>query len=59
MLMKWKNNRAKEEILENYLNEIYFSNQVYGIGAAATYYFGKPLNELTEAEHAIYKCYSK
>ena len=43
----------KEEILENYLNEIYFSNQVYGIGAAATYYFGKPLNELTEAQQVF------
>lgn len=43
----------KEQILENYLNEIYFSNQVYGIGAAATYYFGKPLNELTEAQQVF------
>ena len=43
----------KNEILENYLNEIYFSNQVYGIGAAATYYFGKPLNELTEAQQVF------
>lgn len=43
----------KDEILENYLNEIYFSNQVYGIGAAATYYFGKPLNELTEAQQVF------
>ncbi|MDI2586473.1 transglycosylase domain-containing protein [Psychrobacillus sp. NEAU-3TGS] len=41
---------TKEEILANYLNEIYFGNQVYGIGAAATYYFSRPLNELTEAE---------
>ncbi|MFJ7827481.1 transglycosylase domain-containing protein [Psychrobacillus sp. NPDC096623] len=44
---------SKEEILENYLNEIYFSNQVYGIGAAATYYFGKPLSELTEAQQVF------
>lgn len=43
----------KNEILESYLNEIYFSNQVYGIGAAATYYFGKPLNELTEAQQVF------
>lgn len=44
---------TKEEILSNYLNEIYFGNQVYGIGAAATYYFSRPLNELTEAELAF------
>ena len=41
---------SKEEILTNYLNEIYFSNQVYGIGAAATYYFDKSIHELSEAE---------
>lgn len=43
----------KEEILEMYLNEIYFSNQVYGISAAATYYFQKPLAELTIAQMAF------
>ncbi len=36
-----------------YLNEMYFGHQVYGIGAAATYYFSKPLNELNEAELAF------
>lgn len=40
----------KNEILEMYLNEMYFSNQVYGIGGAATYYFNKPLEKLSEAE---------
>lgn len=44
---------TKEEILEMYLNEMYFGNQVYGIGAAATYYFSKPLHELNEAEMAF------
>lgn len=43
----------KETILEMYLNEIYFSNQVYGIGSAATYYFNKPLAQLTLAEMAF------
>lgn len=41
---------SKDDILEMYLNEAYFSNQVYGLGAAATYYFQKPLNKLTIAE---------
>lgn len=44
---------TKDEILSNYLNEIYFSNQVYGIGAAATYYFNRPLHELSKAELAF------
>lgn len=43
----------KEQILELYLNEIYFSNQVYGIGAAASFYFDKVLAELTLAEIAF------
>ncbi|RHW36829.1 penicillin-binding protein [Lysinibacillus yapensis] len=44
---------GKEEILEMYLNEIYFSNGVYGIGAAANFYFQKPLAELTIAQMAF------
>lgn len=44
---------SKDEILEMYLNEIYFGNQVYGLGAAATYYFGRPLTELNKAEVAF------
>ncbi|RUL46943.1 MULTISPECIES: transglycosylase domain-containing protein [Lysinibacillus] len=43
----------KNTILEMYLNEIYFSNQVYGIGAAATYYFQKPLAQLTIPQMAF------
>lgn len=43
----------KEEIFEMYLNEIYFSNQVYGIGAAASYYFQKPLAELSIPQMAF------
>lgn len=44
---------SKEQILEMYLNEMYFSNQVYGIGAAATYYFDRPLEKLTIPEMAF------
>lgn len=43
----------KDKILEMYLNEMYFANQVYGIGGAATYYFNKPLQECTVAEIAF------
>ncbi|MFB9219116.1 transglycosylase domain-containing protein [Kurthia sibirica] len=41
---------TKDEILNSYLNEMYFANGVYGIGGAATYYFDKPLKDLSKAE---------
>lgn len=44
---------SKEQILEMYLNEMYFGNKVYGIGSAATYYFGRSIQELTIAELAF------
>ena len=42
----------KEEILENYLNLVYFGHGCYGIGAAAHYYFNKEVSELTLPESA-------
>lgn len=44
---------TKEDILEAYLNEMYFGNRVYGIGSASTYYFNRPLHALNEAEMAF------
>ncbi|WP_409251822.1 transglycosylase domain-containing protein [Bacillus sp. SCS-153A] len=44
---------SKEEIMELYLNVIYFSNGVYGIETASQYYFQKSLNELNKAELAF------
>jgi membrane peptidoglycan carboxypeptidase len=41
---------TKDEILELYLNEIYYGNLAYGIEAAAETYFGKTANQLTLAE---------
>ena len=43
----------KEEILELYLNEIYFGNLAYGVEAAAQTYFDKSADELTLAEAAL------
>jgi len=40
----------KDEILELYLNEIYYGNLAYGIEAASETYFGKSANQLTLAE---------
>lgn len=44
---------SKNDILEAYLNQMYFGNRVYGIGSAATYYFNKSLHELNAAEMAF------
>ena len=43
---------SKDQILELYLNDIYFGARAYGIVAAAANYFGKTLEELTPAEAA-------
>jgi len=44
---------TKDQILELYLNEVYFGSHAYGIKAAADVYFGKPLDKLTVAEAAL------
>jgi membrane peptidoglycan carboxypeptidase len=44
---------TKDQILERYLNIAYFGNGVYGLGTAASFYFGKPVQELTLAESAL------
>ena len=43
----------KDKILEMYLNNVYLGSGAYGIGAAASTYFNKPLSELTLAECAL------
>jgi penicillin-binding protein 1A len=43
---------TKEQILEFYLNSVFFGNNAYGVKAAAQEYFGKELDQLTIAEAA-------
>lgn len=43
----------KKEILEFYLNNIYFANGYYGIGAASSGYFGKSVNALSLSQIAF------
>ncbi|WP_371398215.1 penicillin-binding protein 1A [Fretibacter rubidus] len=43
---------TKDEILELYVNEIYFGRGAYGVAAASLNYFGKPMHELDIAENA-------
>ncbi|MCB8942506.1 MAG: PBP1A family penicillin-binding protein [Ardenticatenaceae bacterium] len=44
---------TKDEILELYLNEIYYGNLAYGIEAASRTYFGKSASELTLSEASL------
>jgi penicillin-binding protein 1A len=44
---------TKEQILERYLNEIYFGHGYYGVKTAADGYFHKKLSDLTLKEMAI------
>lgn len=44
---------SKEQILEFYLNNVYFGNGFYGVEAAAKGYFDKSVSELTLSEQAF------
>ncbi len=46
-------NLKKEEILELYLNKIYFGRGAYGIEMAAQSYFGKSISDVNLAEAAL------
>jgi len=46
---------SKKQILEYYLNQIYFGSNAYGIQAAAETYFGKKAKDLTLAECASWR----
>ncbi|MBI3973405.1 MAG: PBP1A family penicillin-binding protein [Chloroflexi bacterium] len=44
---------SKEQILEMYLNQVYYGNQAYGVEAAALSYFGKHAKDLNLAEASL------
>jgi len=44
---------SKDQILENYLNTIYFGRNAYGIDAAARSYFGKSVDQLNLGQSAL------
>jgi penicillin-binding protein 1A len=46
-------NFSKQEILQMYLNQIYFGNGVYGVQTASKYYFGKDVENVTLSEAAL------
>src|SRR5271163_3825247 len=44
---------SKDDVLQAYLNIIYFGRGAYGISAASKAYFGKPVDQLTVADGAL------
>ena len=52
LALKMEQVLGKEQILELYLNQIYFGHGAYGVQSAAQTYFGKEVGQLTVAEAA-------
>jgi penicillin-binding protein 1A len=52
LALKMERELSKDEIFELYLNKSFFGNRAYGIVAAAEFYYGKPLDQLSIAEAA-------
>jgi penicillin-binding protein 1A len=52
LALKMEQILGKEQILELYLNQIYFGHGAYGVQSAAQTYFGKDVGQLTLAEAA-------
>lgn len=44
---------TKDEILEYYLNQVYFGSGAYGVASAAKVFFGKPVQDLSLPECAL------
>ena len=53
LTLRMEHEFTKQEILETYLNVIFFGQRAYGVAAAAEVYFGKPLAALSVAEAAM------
>jgi penicillin-binding protein 1A len=53
LAVKLEHAYSKADILEMYLNSVYFGPYAYGIGSAARVYFQKPVRDLTLAESTL------
>lgn len=53
LAVKLEISETKDEILERYLNQVCFGHGVYGIEAAANFYFGKKTKDLSLSEGAL------
>ena len=52
LAMKMERELDKDEIFELYLNKSFFGNRAYGVAAAAEFYYGKTLDQLSLDEAA-------
>ena len=50
---QYEKEHSKDEILEQYLNTVYFGSNAYGAEAAAKTYFNKQASDLTLSESAL------
>ncbi len=53
MALQIERNFSKQEILQMYLNQVYFGQGAYGVQAAARIFFGKEVGDLTLPECAL------
>jgi penicillin-binding protein 1A len=51
--LRMENELSKDQILELYINKMFLGHRSYGLAAAASYYYGKTLDQLTLAEGAM------
>src|SRR5581483_8592249 len=51
--MKLSRQYSKDQILEYYLNTVYFGRGAYGIQAASEAYFGESISKLNAAQGAV------
>ena len=51
--LRLEKQKTKDQILERYLNTVFFGNNTYGIQAAAEVYFGKRVGDLTLEDGAF------
>ena len=53
LAMKVEREYTKDQILEFYINKVYMNYGTYGMGTAASYYYGKSLKQLDLAQLAL------
>lgn len=53
LALQIEKNFSKEEILERYLNEVFYGSGAYGVQAAAKVYFGRPVQALSLSQAAL------